>query len=204
MPSLEPVVRPFQSPGIINDKKVRVTRVLKVTTERAIITWGSAGDAPETKQVGIKVTVKGVDVQKPYSEKSRKTTDIRVENPNDSSQYVMVRRIDEIKFTRHKPFSDNLSGQPTDVPPANQSSRLNSPPPSTSTNTGTPVSSRFNDGSTGTTTTKTDGTGGTTTFVDGNTNVTATSNAGTSVTTAEKRTETETFTLKWNDTGAGS
>lgn len=202
MPSLEQVVRPFQSPGVINDKKVRVTRVLKVATERAIITWGAAGDAPETKQVGIKVTVKGADVQKPYKEKSRKTTDVDVTNPDDTSQKVTVRRIDEIQFTRPKPFSDNKTGQPTNTTPANQGTSLSTPPASLSTSSAN--SSKFNDGSTGTTISKTDSSGGTTTFVDDNTNVTATSNAGTAVTTAEKRIETDTFTLKWDDTGAGA
>ena len=36
---------------------------------------------------------------KAYTEKSRKTTDVRVENPDDKSQYVIVERINEIEFS---------------------------------------------------------------------------------------------------------
>lgn len=196
MPPLDQIVRPFQSPGIINDKKRIVTRVLKVTTDRALITWGSAGDAPETKQVGAKVTIKGDDVKKAFKEKSRKTTDVDVTNPDDSSQKVTVQRIDEIQFQRPRPFADNKTGQPTDVPPGEQKTGGSLTTPTTS--------SKFNDGSTGTTITKTDSSGSSTTFVNENTNVTAKSNAGTVTTAPKKRKEYDTFTLNWDDTGAGA
>lgn len=204
--ALEQIVRgPWQPLGTINDKKIVVTRVTKVTTDRAIIAWGSPGSAPETKQTGIRVIVKGVDVKKGFTEKDRKTTDIRVENPDDASQNVNVRRINEIRFSRPKPFADNQSGQPTDVPPGNQKGKLVSPPgaPSQSGLTVPSVISGpgFSDGSLGTTISSTDA-GASATPVNGNPNTTLASNAGAVTGAPEKRNEVETFVLKWDDTGS--
>lgn len=201
MAGLEGLVRPFQSPGIINDKKLVVTRVTKVATERAIITWGSPGGSPETKQVGIKVTVKGDDVKKSFKEKSRKTTDIKVTNPDNPDNWVQVRRIDEMQMTRPKPFEDKVTGQPTDVPPGNQKGGILYTPSSTGTTTSTTTSSAsssgFADGKDGTTISKTDVSGATTTFVNGNTNVSEVSNAGVAF-VAEKRTEEITLKFDWS------
>lgn len=189
MSNLEQLVRPFQSRGIINDKKTRVTRVKSVGTEKAIIRWGSAGDSPETRQVGAKVDIKGSDVKKAYTQLDKKTTNIRVENPDDSNQFVITQRIDEIRFQRPKPYEDNQTGQPTNVPPGNQPSRLVQPE--------TNVSS-FSDGSTGTTITKTDSTA-VAQNINGNPNAIGTSTAGGVSSVPSERTETDTFVLKWDD-----
>lgn len=189
MSILEQIVRPFESPKVINDKKTKITKVKNLASDRAIIRWGSAGEAPETKQIGIKVIVKGQDVKKAFTQVSKKTTDIRIENPSDASQFVEVRRIDEIKFRRPKPFVDKRTGQPSNIAPGLQT-------PDVSATAGS--KSNFSDGSTGTTSVKSDS-GITTTFVNGNTNAVAESTAGTTTTLAEKHTETSTFILKWDD-----
>lgn len=186
MPSLEQIVRPFQSPGVINDKKTRVTRVKVVNTQRAIIRWGSAGDGPETMQVGLKIIVKGTDVKKAFTEVSRKTTPVRIENPDDSSQFVTAQRIDEVKFTRPKPFSDNKSGQPTNTPPGNQSGPGSG-------------SGLISGGAASTTTMVKSSSAFSSSPVNGNPNVTDSSTAGTVTTAAEKKTETSTFIMKSDD-----
>lgn len=189
MPNLEQIVRPFQSPGVINDKKTRVTRVKNVGKEKAIIRWGSAGDAPETRQVGLKVTVKGQDVKKAFKQTGKKTTDVRVENPDDSSQFVVVKRIDEITFQRPKPFVNNKTGQPSNIAPGNQSPAAGSQ---------SIVASNFSDGSKGTTITKSDSSA-VAQNVNGNANATETLTAGTITTAAEGRKEMETFSFNWDD-----
>lgn len=92
----EQVVRPFQTPATINDKETIVTTVIRAPSQRALITWGAAGTKP-TPTGGLSFKVKNFNE---YSELSRETTDVRIENPDDSSQYVIAQRIDSITFKK--------------------------------------------------------------------------------------------------------
>lgn len=95
----EQVVRPFETPNTIRDKSTIVTTVTKKVVARAVLVWGAAGKQPEPTSLGISFKV--IDPFE-YKETDRKTTDVRIENPNDSSQYVIAQRIDSITFERTK------------------------------------------------------------------------------------------------------
>lgn len=129
----EQLVRPFQLRNSINDKQVIVTKVAKVVTSKAIIRWGAAGTQPTPYSTGLAFNVK--DPFK-YEEYQRYTTDIRIENPTDASQFVTAQRIDSISFKK----SDPSGGTEKTVNSGNQSGTTGG----TATNTaggGTPGSS---------------------------------------------------------------
>lgn len=61
--------------------------------------WGKVGNLPEgTLVTGDSFEV--LDCDERHNEKSRKTDDIRIENPDDSEQWVEVRRANEIVFKK--------------------------------------------------------------------------------------------------------
>jgi len=82
------------------------------------ITWGQASNFEIIERKQPEVAVRGVggiefikgttpttppedppaEVTYKFTETGRKTTKVRVENPSDATQYVMVERIDEITF----------------------------------------------------------------------------------------------------------
>jgi hypothetical protein len=60
--------------------------------------WGNTGELPQPKPVaGV-----GFNVVFPeeHIEHSRQTTDVRIENPEDRSQYVIAKRTEEMIFNR--------------------------------------------------------------------------------------------------------
>lgn len=96
MPNMEQIVRPFQTTTTIVNRRSNVTKPTKVAPQKAIITWGAEGQAPVSQ--GITINVKNTDNK--YQETSRKTTDVRVENPDDSNQFVIEQRVDKVTFTK--------------------------------------------------------------------------------------------------------
>lgn len=93
---LEQIVRPFQTTNTIVNRRSLVTKPTKVTPQKAVIVWGAEGQAPETR--GLTINVKNSDNK--YKEQSRKTTDIRIENPDDSSQFIVAQQINNVTFTK--------------------------------------------------------------------------------------------------------
>jgi hypothetical protein len=45
-----------------------------------------------------------------YKEKERKTTDVRIENPDDKGQFIVAQRVDEISFTKKAPNDPSAGG----------------------------------------------------------------------------------------------
>jgi hypothetical protein len=100
MSSMEQIVRPFQSPFPLATRRI-VVRDRGVVREDAIIQWGQAGSVPaateETPEAGggFKVEACCKDVN---TETKRETEQVRVENPKDPSQFVIIERIKKIAF----------------------------------------------------------------------------------------------------------
>lgn len=111
MQNIEQIVRPFQNTDVISRRKI-VSKSTKIPTQEVIIEWGRAGDAPAATQVehdeegGINWQTNNCDDK--FDEKNRKFTTIRIENPDDPTQYVMVERINQINFNK-KSESTNLT-----------------------------------------------------------------------------------------------
>jgi hypothetical protein len=103
MQSLEQIVRPFQSPAVLAKRRV-VSTSIKIDVDEVIVEWGRSGDlpAPIKREViddeGFAFTVVKCDDN--YQEKNRAFNVVRIENPDDPSQYVMVERINQIKFNK--------------------------------------------------------------------------------------------------------
>jgi hypothetical protein len=98
--ALETIVRPFQTPVVINQGRVVVSR-LKVPVTPAELRWGTVGTLPTAVEAPPGTENFNVqDCNSGFSETTRGTTDVRVENPNDKNQFVMVRRINNIAFKK--------------------------------------------------------------------------------------------------------
>ena len=104
MQSLEQIIRPFQTPDVISKRKI-VSKSTKLPTDEVVIEWGRSGDAPTPTEIekdeeeGV-INFKVNDCDDKYNEKNRKFSTVRIENPDDPSQYVMVQRIEQIKFNK--------------------------------------------------------------------------------------------------------
>jgi hypothetical protein len=100
MQGLEQLVRPFRDPGaIVNQRIIADNTAAPVTRARA--EWGTAGGMPTATEVDTGVQPLQFKVEQcdaKYNETSRNTTKHRVENPDDSSQYVIVESISKITF----------------------------------------------------------------------------------------------------------
>lgn len=114
---LEQVVRPFQTPGAIVSRQVSSKRIKK-QREIARLLWGDTGSLPQPHKVpddtsgGYNFKLKD-DCADTYSEGKRNTSKIRVENPDDSSQYVMVERIDSMSFQKKPTNKSTATGTET-------------------------------------------------------------------------------------------
>jgi hypothetical protein len=98
---LESLIRPYQAPSTIGTRRIVTVRT-KVPEETAGGTWGVAGNLPVAVEVPpgedpalLSFTTKK---KKDHEEISRVTEKVRVENPDDPSQYVVVERIKSVKF----------------------------------------------------------------------------------------------------------
>lgn len=103
MQSLEQIIRPFQSRDTLSNRRV-VSKSTKIPTQEVIVEWGTAGDMPAADEIekdeegGISFNVVKCDDK--FDEKNRKFKTVRIENPDDPSQYVMVERINQITFDK--------------------------------------------------------------------------------------------------------
>jgi hypothetical protein len=101
---MEFIVRPFQSTPVLTNRRSAVTTFVKRSNEKPLIVIGAAGQSPDI----FSFTLKVIDPDnKPNKEVSRKTTDVRIQNPDDKSQFVVAQRIDSIQFSRELPTPSN-------------------------------------------------------------------------------------------------
>lgn len=108
---IEQIVRPFTAAPVIATRRI-VGAQIQIPSETAIVSWGEAGDlpeaqaddAPEDPQTGFTI----LECKDKLNEKSRKVTPTRVENPDDSSQYVMVDNINTITFDKKDNKASNV------------------------------------------------------------------------------------------------
>ncbi len=102
--NLEEVVRPFQQTDVFSARNLVPTaaRVLPLPAEsesepeKAEATW--AGEQSSTWQTTPAPILTGFKTEWKEDASQRETEDIRVENPDDSSQYVDVKRIKKVVF----------------------------------------------------------------------------------------------------------
>lgn len=107
--TIEQIVRPFQSPTPLNTRRV-IPSSTKEAPQTATIIWGKPGTMPVAVESAADqpvpmpgVNVKTKKVTDRNVEKSRETETIRIENPNDPSQYVIVERVKKITFDKISP-----------------------------------------------------------------------------------------------------
>lgn len=100
--ALESVVRPFQTRNNLSTKRIATKTTdpkskSSGTACSAALCWGDVGTKPTPQPDGLSVETN--DCNEANSELAgRKYNDIRIENPDDSSQFVMVRRPSTIYF----------------------------------------------------------------------------------------------------------
>jgi hypothetical protein len=109
---LEQFIRPFQSLPVA--PTARLYSVAKAQPpQTSTLTWGAAGTLP----VALLQIVAGgggfkIDQKSMNTEEWRITEPVRIENPDNSSDFVMVDPIKQIGFT--KPTSDQLTTSTVD------------------------------------------------------------------------------------------
>ena len=91
---LEYVVRPFSSPGALGSTLIPSNPGL--TVERAILKWGAQATMPAAKSSGVNV----VCCNEGLNEQSRQTETVKISNPNDSSQFIMVKRAKSLSLKK--------------------------------------------------------------------------------------------------------
>jgi hypothetical protein len=95
----ESLVRPFQSPALAPRTRI-IASSKKQPPQIATLSWGAAGTMPVAVagilQGGVSIKI---DSSALHSELYRITDPVRIENPDDSTQFVMVDRIKKIGFT---------------------------------------------------------------------------------------------------------
>lgn len=112
MQTLEQIVRPFQNTDVLSKRRI-ISNSTKEDTDEVIIEWGRSGDAPAASEIERDAedgnfTFEVVHCDDKYDEKNRKFNTVRIENPDDPSQYVMVQRINQISFNK-KSEANNMT-----------------------------------------------------------------------------------------------
>ena len=108
---LESLVRPFQSGNPFATQRFVIATSKKQVPQKATLTWGAAGTLPTaiedtTADGGVSIKVDSTALN---TEVYRITDQVRIENPDDSSQFVMVKRISKIGFSKPKGTSASTS-----------------------------------------------------------------------------------------------
>jgi hypothetical protein len=88
---------------------------LEGETPPGLLCWGTVGNLPSPQQmptVGFTVVH-----DENWTEWGRKTQDVRIENPDDSSQYIIDRRPTEVSFNKKTLASQAGSNTSAQVPP---------------------------------------------------------------------------------------
>lgn len=96
--SLEKVVRPFQSGDVFAPRVMPPTQPAAFVTEGDTSTMTWAGSNTGDYDLGPDATVFGFDVRWEEDKSRRETETVRVENPEDESQYVEIERINKAVF----------------------------------------------------------------------------------------------------------
>lgn len=107
--NFEQIVRPFQRLPTQTTQRIIASRT-KIDVPDAIAQWGQAGTLPgaiEITPTEDGFAFKVVDCDEQFQEDSRKTEDIRIENPDDPNQYVVDQRIKSIVYNKKEP--DNFT-----------------------------------------------------------------------------------------------
>lgn len=115
--SLEQLVRPFARPDTLSRRRIIASNT-KVEVQPAILSWGTAGSIDSPREVeAVDPLLIAVELKKDHDEFTepapgmrREVERVRVENPDDPNQYVMVERIRRISF--QKPVSNTLATGP--------------------------------------------------------------------------------------------
>ena len=109
---LEQLVRPFVSRQVAPTTRI-ISSSKKQPVQISTLTWGAAGALPvavlEIEEGGFGFTI---DLKSMNTEQWRITEPVRIENPDNSSDFVMVDRIKSIGFK--KPTSDKSSTSTVD------------------------------------------------------------------------------------------
>lgn len=92
----EELVRPAAAPGSLATRLLPSNNV-QVQVTRARLIWGTAGTLPgPTVESGGGFKVEECDTG--FTETKRTTSNLRVENPDDPTQYVIIQRIESVAF----------------------------------------------------------------------------------------------------------
>lgn len=92
----ERIVRPFVAPVVISKQRIAVVPI-KAPDDDPVISFGAAGDLPDSFQTNIGFTIKNLES---YKEVHRKTKTVRIKNPDDNTQHVDVKRIETMTFAK--------------------------------------------------------------------------------------------------------
>lgn len=101
---LEQLVRPFQSPFAVAQRRITVISVETSSLPDARLTWGTVGTLPAgaIEDDDKNLLVDGFKLEtcdNTLAETSRRTKQIRVENPDDPSQFVIIQVPTSVSFT---------------------------------------------------------------------------------------------------------
>lgn len=111
----ESLVRPFQKTTTSPTRRVVAQRTEVEVTE-AGTTWGDAGTLPEATEVPAGESPLDISFEvrktKRQDEVSRETERVKVTNPDDPSQYVVVERVKKISFKEKDPEAVAAYPQP--------------------------------------------------------------------------------------------
>ncbi len=94
-------LRPFETPLVAPTTRI-VGKPLKHPLEIATMTWGGAGTLPSAIQIPIIGGGYKIDPTSMNNELWRITEPVRIENPDDPTQYVIVNRITAVAFKNPK------------------------------------------------------------------------------------------------------
>lgn len=107
---LEELARPWSSPSPLNQTVV-VSQTQRVPMQRARVNWGTVGTLPAASTGG---GFKVLDCDDKYKQTSGKLGKaVRIENPDDSSQYVMVAPFETVSFSHQAKDEITISYQKT-------------------------------------------------------------------------------------------
>jgi hypothetical protein len=112
MQNLEQIIRPFQTTDILSKRQI-VSNSTKIPTDEVIIEWGNSGTDPTPSEITRDATtgdfvVEVVHCDDKFNEKDRKFNTIRIEQPDNPENYVMVDRIKQITFNK-KSETNNMT-----------------------------------------------------------------------------------------------
>lgn len=100
MISLESIVRPYQRPVGVAFGRI-ISRTVAPSTDIATVTWGDVGTLPTPVQEDVPNEGGGFNVEvcdSDYNETDRTVQPIKITNPGDSSQFVVVDRVKSMSF----------------------------------------------------------------------------------------------------------